>query len=57
MHTFGPSPVWESPLCVGLYKIFVYVEAVVHESTILSSPLPTCIAHPDAVLLHDYWTV
>jgi len=42
---------------VGLYKIFVYFEAVVHESTILSSPPPTCIAHPGAIRLHDYWTV
>ena len=45
-----PSP--SSP-----YKIFVYFEAVVHESTILSFPPPTCIAHPGAILLHDYWTV
>ena len=42
---------------VGLYKIFVYFEAVVHESTILSPPPPTCIAHPGAILLHEYWTV
>ena len=41
---------------VGLYKIFVYYEAVVHESCILAFPPPTCIAHPGAVLLHDYWT-
>jgi len=44
-------------LHVGLYKIFVYVEAVLHKSTILSFPPPTCIAHPAAVLLHDDWTV
>jgi len=42
---------------VSLYKIFVYFEAVVHESTILSFAPPTCIAHPGAILLHDYWTV
>jgi len=42
---------------VGLYKIFVYVEAIVHKSTILSCPLPTCIAHPGTILLHDDWTV
>jgi len=42
---------------LGLYNIFVYVEAVAHESAILSSPTPTCIAHPAAVLMHDYWTV
>jgi len=39
------------------YKIFVYFEAIVHESTILSFPPPTCIAHPGAILLHDDWTV
>jgi len=44
-------------LQLGLYKIFVYVEAVGHESTILSFPPSTCIAHPAPVLLHDYWTV
>jgi len=41
---------------IGLYKTFVYVETVVHESTILSPP-PTCIANPVAILLHHYWTV
>jgi len=41
----------------GLYKIFVYFEAVVNESTILSFPPHTCIAHPGAIRLHDYWTV
>jgi len=40
-----------------LYKILFYFEAVVHESTILSPPPPTCIAHPGAILLHDYWAV
>jgi len=44
-------------LLLSLYKIFVYFEARVHESTILSPPLPTCIAHRGAALLHDYWTV
>jgi len=47
----------EIMLWVGLYKIFVYFEAVVHEPTILSFPTPTCIAHPGAILLHDDWTV
>ena len=42
---------------LGLYKIFVYFEAVVHESTIRSPPPPTCIAHPSAISLHDHWTV
>ena len=32
-------------------------EASEHESTILSFPTPTCIAHPGAILLHDYWAV
>jgi len=39
---------------VDLYKTFVYL---VNESTFLSFPPPTCIAHPGAILLHDYWTV
>jgi len=30
---------------VGLYKKIVYVEAVVHESTIHACPPPTCIVH------------
>jgi len=42
---------------LGLHKIFVYFEAVVHESTILLFPPPICIAHPGAILLHDDWTV
>jgi len=42
---------------LGLYKIFVYLEAVAHESTILLFPPHTRIAHPGAILLHDYWTV
>jgi len=41
----------------SLYKIFFHFEAVVHESIIISFPPPTCIAHPGAILLHDYWTV
>ena len=45
-------------LPVGLYKIFVDFEAVVHKSTILSAP-PSLFALPcpSAILLHDYWTV
>ena len=42
---------------VGLYKILVYVQAVVHESTVLSFPPPTCIVHLGAIFLHVYWTV
>jgi len=41
----------------GLYKILFYFEAAVHESTLLSFPPPTYIAHPGAILLHDYWAV
>jgi len=44
-------------LLLGLYKRFFPCEAAVHESTILSFPPPTCIAHPGAILLHDYWAV
>jgi len=43
-----------NPRGFGLYKIFVNVEAVVHESTHLSFPPPTCIAHLGAIPLHDY---
>jgi len=42
---------------VGLYKIFVYFEAFLYESTIVSFPAMTCIAHPGAILLRDYWAV
>jgi len=52
----GPLRALEgSPL--GLYKRFVYLETVVHESTFLAFPPPACIAHPGAILLHDDWTV
>jgi len=44
-------------LCVGLDKIFVYFETVVHESPILSFPPPTCIAYPGTIPLHAHWTV
>jgi len=39
---------------VGLYKIFFHFEAFVHESIILYSPLPTCIAHTIEILLYGY---
>ena len=42
---------------VSLYKRFVYFEALVQDSTILSFPAPTCIAHRGAILLHDDWAV
>jgi len=41
----------------GLYKIFVYFKADVHELTIIFSPPPTCIAHAGAILLDAYRTV
>jgi len=42
----------ETGAYVSLYKLFVYFEAVVHESTIISPPPPpTCIAHPGAILV------
>ena len=45
-QTATKLPTSESALGVGLYKVFVFVEAVAHESTNLSFPLPTCIAQP-----------
>jgi len=53
--TAGAAPT--TILLLGLYKIFVYFEAVVNKSTIRPFSLPTCIAHPGSILLHDYWTV
>ena len=34
-----------------------YFGAIVQESTILAFPPPFCMAHPSAILLHDYYTV
>ena len=42
---------------LGLYKIFFYCEAIVHQSTILLFPSPTCMTHHSAILLHEYNTV
>jgi len=42
---------------LGLYKIFFYVEAFVHESIILSFPSPTRIGHTVAIQMHTYWAV
>jgi len=39
---------------VGLYKIFVYFKGFVQDRIILFLPLPICIAHTVAILLHDY---
>ena len=40
-----------SPERVGLYKIFVYFKACVHERIILFEPLPIRIAHTIITLL------
>jgi len=37
---------------VGRYKMFLHFEARVQ-----SFPAPTCIVHPAAILLHDYWAL
>jgi len=42
---------------IGLHKRLYFCETVMHESTIRSFPPPTCIARPDAIVLHDYWAV
>jgi len=42
---------------MSLYKIFVYSEAVVHESIIFIPPPPTCTAHTVAILLHAYCAI
>jgi len=44
-------------MCFSRYKIFIYFEAVVHESLILSSPTSTCIVHSGAIRLHDHLIV
>jgi len=53
----GPSPPVIGALWLGLYKIFVYVEAVVHESNTLRPHPPICIGNTVAILLHGYWAV
>jgi len=42
---------------LSLYKILLYLEALVHESTILLLPPSTCIAGTIAILLHDYCAI
>jgi len=39
---------------LGLYKIFVYFKAFMHEIILPFLPLRICIAHTIAILLHDY---
>jgi len=41
----------------GLYKIFVYFKAFVHERLLIVLPLPICIANTTAIPLHDYRAV
>ena len=50
-HPYSPPPLYCHTPMFGLYKIFFYFESFVHESTMLSFPLPTCIAHPGAMPL------
>jgi len=46
-----------APPALAFTRYSFYFEAFVHESTILTCPPPTCIAHPSAILLHEDWTV
>jgi len=50
----SPLPPIPTLYLLDLYKKFDYFEAFVHESTILSPPAQTYIAHPGALLLRDY---
>jgi len=47
----------QGELELGLYKIFVYFKAFVHERIIPILPFLTCIAHTIAILLHDYCAI
>jgi len=42
---------------LSLHKIFVHVEAFMHEPIILVLPCPTCIVHNSAILLHDHCAI
>jgi len=53
----SPDMIAALPVLFGLYKIFFYFEAFVHESIILSFPSPTCIGHTVAIQMHNYWAV
>jgi len=56
--TDSPSVVQELvQVCLGFYKIFVYIKAFVHERIIPFLPLPICIAHTIAILLHGYCAI
>ena len=46
-----------NPAQLGLYKILFYLKAFVHESIILLSPPPACMAHTVAVVLHVYCAI
>ena len=41
----------------GVYKIFVNVEAVVHETNTRRPYPPICIGHTVTILLHGHWAV
>jgi len=41
-------------LTLGLYKIFVYFKAFVHERILVFLPLAVCIAHNNAFSLHNF---
>jgi len=42
---------------LGLYKIFVYMKAFMHERIIPCLPLPICIAHTIAILLQGHFAI
>jgi len=42
---------------LSLYKILFSFKALLWESIIFTSPLPTCKAYPIAILLHDHWAI
>jgi len=56
-HTQTPEPTNGDGATTWPSQDIRLLAAVVHESTILSPPPPTCIAHPGAVLSHDFWAV
>jgi len=41
----------------GVYKIFFYYEAAVHESIIFLSPPPACFPHTFAIRSHAYCAI
>jgi len=59
----NPKAVTEVRICLpppprlGLNKIFFYLAAFAHESTVFYCLPPICIAHTSAILLHDYCAI